>query len=356
MKAWKSSLRWRWPYLLWLLLPLVFWLIFRQVPWNQIWAALRRISLFQLTVLLGLNLAITLLFSSRWWLILAYQGYRRPYLALAAYRLAAFAVSYFTPGTQFGGEPLQVYLLQKRQGVPLETAAASVGLDKIFELLANFTFLAVGLVIIVSGGWLTVGLGPASLGWAALPLGVPLVYLFMLWRAGRLATNGSTSAHQAPLTRLTRGWSEPERRPWQQRAAGLVASAEAQMMSLVCCQPLAVFLILALSGLVWVLSILEYGLLLAFLDTRLNLSQVIVALTAARLAFLTPLPGGLGALEASQALALEALGYPAALGISVSLLMRARDVMFGLVGLWLGAWLARLPVPPAQAGNPVPFT
>ena len=85
----------------------------------------------------------------------------------------------------------------------------------------------------------------------------------------------------------------------------------------------------------------EYMLSLRFLGARVDPLQAVIALTAARLAFLTPLPGGLGALEASQVLALGALGFSPALGISVSLLIRGRDIAFGLIGLWGGAILTR---------------
>ena len=44
----------------------------------------------------------------------------------------------------------------------------------------------------------------------------------------------------------------------------------------------------------------EYILMVNFLGMRLNAIQVFAALTALQLAFLMPLPGGLGALEASR--------------------------------------------------------
>jgi uncharacterized membrane protein YbhN (UPF0104 family) len=58
------------------------------------------------------------------------------------------------------------------------------------------------------------------------------------------------------------------------------------------------------------------------------------------LAFLLGLPGGLGALEASQVLALGWFGQPAAVAISIALLMRGRDLLNGGLGLLLagGTW------------------
>jgi uncharacterized protein (TIRG00374 family) len=84
---------------------------------------------------------------------------------------------------------------------------------------------------------------------------------------------------------------------------------------------------------IWLGMVFEYWLMTYFLGLQLSLMQAVSALTAARLAFLTPLPGGLGTLEASQVLAMQTLGLEPAYGISISLLIRFRDILFGLVGL-----------------------
>jgi uncharacterized membrane protein YbhN (UPF0104 family) len=87
------------------------------------------------------------------------------------------------------------------------------------------------------------------------------------------------------------------------------------------------------SGLLWLALIGEYWLATRLLGLQLNLVQVLSALVAARLAFLTPLPGGVGALEASQVPALEALGLPGVYGLSLSLLLRGRDLLLAGIGL-----------------------
>jgi uncharacterized membrane protein YbhN (UPF0104 family) len=63
--------------------------------------------------------------------------------------------------------------------------------------------------------------------------------------------------------------------------------------------------------------------------------QTLAALTAMQIAFLLPLPGGLGALEASQVFALGAFGQSASAAISLTLLIRARDILIGGIGLLL---------------------
>lgn len=317
-------------FLFWLiLLALLAWAL-QNMPIADIWNTLQELSLLQLVVLVFFNIIIFLLFSSRWWLILRAQGYRLPYFSLSGYRLSAFAISYFTPGTQFGGEPLQVYLLQNRHHIPSSTALAAVTLDKLFEILANFTFLIIGVLLIFNGGLLQ-GLAHAHTvliitGLLSLPLG----YLFALW-AGRFPLTWLVLRLPAQVSNLA----------VLRRGVPLIVSTERQIATLFHHQPLTILWVLFLSGFIWVLLLAEYWLTLRFLGVQLNLMQTIGALTAARIAFLTPLPGGIGALEASQVIAMQALGLHPALGISVSLLIRARDLTLGGIGLWLAAALSK---------------
>ncbi len=104
-------------------------------------------------------------------------------------------------------------------------------------------------------------------------------------------------------------------------------------------KPLELIAAMAFSLLTWIMLVLEYWLMLRFLDLKLAFDETIAVLTTARLAFLTPLPGGLGALEAGQGFAFQRLGFSVAEGLSVGLLIRARDVVFGAFGLVLGSML-----------------
>jgi Lysylphosphatidylglycerol synthase TM region len=77
----------------------------------------------------------------------------------------------------------------------------------------------------------------------------------------------------------------------------------------------------------------EYALIAAFLNIGLDGWQTVAAWTASWLAFLVPMPGGLGALEASQVFALGAFQVSAASAIGVTLIIRARDLLIGGLGL-----------------------
>lgn len=314
----------------WLALPLVLWWSFRNISPREVWVALSSLRLESVLLLVGLNAAILLLLSSRWWLILRTQGYRLAFLPLLGYRLAGFGITYFTPGPQMGGEPLQVYLLHRHQGVPSATAVASVTLDKMVELLANFTFLLGGVATIIAASLFPVS---SSLALLLVPLGLlamPIGYLIALWK-GRL-----------PFTRLFAQISLAfPRINWLQKARSIAFSAESQITQFCKGHPGALVQALLLSFIIWAALILEFGLALRFLGSQLDLPQIIALLTAARFAFLIPLPAGLGTLEAGQMLATQAMGINPVVGISLSLLIRIRDIGLGAFGLWWGGVLSR---------------
>jgi uncharacterized membrane protein YbhN (UPF0104 family) len=79
----------------------------------------------------------------------------------------------------------------------------------------------------------------------------------------------------------------------------------------------------------------------AFLGIRMPLLKTIAAWAAGWLSFLVPLPGGIGALEASQVFVLNRFAIGSAAAISMILMMRGRDILIGGLGLLMagtGSW------------------
>lgn len=322
-----------WTWVLWLVTPLAMWLAWRQVPLERVGEVLQGIKPWQLGLLAALNALILLLFNARWWLILRAQGYSLPYLRLTAYRLAGFAVSYLTPGTQFGGEPLQAALLHRRHRLPVSASIASVTLEKLLELLTNFFFLSVLLLATMKNLAILPDLR-VNLVWPLLGLtSVPLVHLVLLRQGFR------------PFARLSAWLAGWMRNPGFDRVYQLVLEAENQVGAL-CKNHLG---ILSLSFLFsfagWGLAIFEHWLVYASLGLQLSMSQLVLLIAVMRLALLTPLPGGLGALEASQVLALQASGLDPAIGVGAVLWIRLRDLILAVVGAWLGMALSRMVAP-----------
>jgi len=265
------------------------------------------------------------LLTTRWWLILRAQGHLLPYGMLVGYRLAAFGVSYFTPGPQVGGEPLQIYLLRSRHAVAGHVAIAAVAIDRLLDLLANFTFLAGGFLLVLRGGLLAGSVSSEAVWAMSTLLALPASYL--------LALRGGLHPLAWFIARLPDGILH---RGWAARLQHGFTNAEIQAAHFCRTRPLDLVFAMAISVLVWVAMAGEFFLALHFLGARLSISQVVAVLAMARLAFLSPSPGGLGAMEASLIWALPAVGTSSALAVSLGLLIRARDVILGGIGLWWG--------------------
>ncbi len=295
-------------------------LVIRLISLEEIVATLRQLQPWQIGVLLIANGFILATITGRWWVLLRGLGHDIPFWPLFFYRLASFGLSYFTPGPHVGGEMLQVLLVEKGHRVPRSDALAAVALDKAIEFSVNLTFLLLGILAALQWRVVPRESGRQAMGLALALLALPLLYL------------GATVRGVFPATRAV-GWLA---RHWHRIAPAVetLAVSEAQVGRYfrAAPRPFLLALLVTLAG--WAGIIVEYWLMIRFLGVSLTLPQLVTALTAARLSILVMLPAGLGALEAGQAMAYGVLGLDPALGLSASLLIRARDTLLGLSGLW----------------------
>jgi uncharacterized membrane protein YbhN (UPF0104 family) len=242
---------------------------------------------------------------------------------MMGYNLIGFGLSYFTPGPQWGGEPVQIYLVKQRHEVSTAHSIAALTLDKLLAWLSQGTLLLVGLGLLLLNdfgqGWGWQGLGPA-IGLVA----IPTAYLVALWRG------------RQPFTALL--GLLPAR--FKRKGQAVATDAEAQIGDFCRHQTSVFWQGVFLSFVVWPLLLgLEFWLALHFLGVTLNISQVLIILAASRIAMFRPLPAGLGILEASQVLIMPLLGLDPAVGIALSFLIRARDLLMGGFGLLWGTML-----------------
>ncbi len=318
--------------LFWLIALILLISVLLSVPLTDTVGALRRLTMGQILLLVALNGLILALLNLRWWTILCGYGYRLSFTALFGYRLATFGVSYFTPGPHFGGEPLQVYFVEKEQQTPRVTAIAAMTLDKSLELFVNLLFLLTGVILIVQQQLLSGVFAVAVIVVIALLVLLPSSYLLAIGNGRTPLSQAVTALGQANFWRRKAAWHQ--RMHW---AGATVQDSESEIRYFLHKAPLALILALLVSIAAWLLMIGEFWLMVSFLGAPLSPAQLITALTAARIAILLFLPAGLGILEASQVLAFGTIGLNPALGISASLLIRARDIALGSIGLWWGS-------------------
>jgi glycosyltransferase 2 family protein len=294
------------------------------VPLGDIWNTIRGLQLWQIATLFALNLFIYVLITLRWWVIVRAENQRIPYFPLLLVRIAVFGVSYFTLGPHVGGEPLQVFYLQRKYNLNFTHATASVIMDKLLEFLANLVLLAVGLTAILQAGVLsTSGRGSwLSLGGLVILCMWPPIHILFLYQ------------RKYPLSALLR--SLPFLRK-HSKPVRFIAASE-RLAGTFCRRHMPSLLFAAaISVLAGMGMVSEFALIVKFLNIQLSSWQTIAAWTAGWLSLLVPLPGGLGALEASEVFALGIFGVPVALAIGVTLVMRGRDLLIGGLGLLLAS-------------------
>ena len=296
----------------------------RNAPLGEIWSTVRQLQGWQVMSLVGLNLFIYALITLRWWIILRAENKHIAYFPLLLVRIAVFGVSYFTFGPHVGGEPLQVFYLQRKYSLTFTHATASVIMDKLLELLANFFLLAVGLTAILQAGILS---ADGSGSWLGL---IGLVVL-CLWPPIHILL---LSKQKYPVSVFLRSipWIRKDSKPVR-----FIAASE-RLAGTFCRRHLwSLLSATAISLLAGAGMVMEFALITTFLGIELPFWQTVAAWTAGWLALLAPLPGGLGALEASEVFALGAFGVSAALAIGVTLVMRGRDIFIGGAGLFLAS-------------------
>jgi len=306
---------------------LLYW-AWRDVALDMVVSAIGRWGWFQWLLFAVLNLFILAAMCWRWSFILKRMGHPVGFAALVRFRMGANFLSYITPGPQFGGEPFQAYCVVTRHQVPAEAASASVAVDRLLELMGTLLFLSLGGIVVLPS---LVENRAAMLTIVAVMAGVVLVIGVLLHA---LATGG------APLSRLSERAAQWI--GWQKGVPNLVAALQAGERQAAGILTDRLYGWYAFGGLLqWSGFLVELWMIYAFLGTALGLYALVTVAVAARLAFLLPLPGGLGALEAGQMLALTSLGGDPAAAAAACGIMRVRDLV--MVSIGAGAALPVLP-------------
>jgi len=304
------------------ILALLLWWALRKAPLTEIWVAIHHLQWWEIVIILTLNAIFYIVATLRWWIIIRADNKQVPYFPMLGVRVSVFGISYFTLGPQVGGEPLQILALQRRYGLTYTHATATVLMDKLLEFLVDFLMLAIGLTAILRVGVLTEsGLQfSGDLILLAFLILWPPIHLILLYN------------RRYPMSDLVRRIpfinknSKPVRflRVAEQLAGRFCQRHPRRLLAAIG------FSILAGAGM-----LLDYTLMTSFLNIPLPFWKMTAGWMMGWISLLMPLPGGLGALEASQVFTLGKFGFTAATALSLTLLMRGRDILIGGLGLLL---------------------
>jgi putative membrane protein len=259
------------------------------------------------------------------------EGARPGWAALLRMRWIRDAVNALLPVAQVGGDVVRAQLLIRR-GAGAVPATASVSVDLATELVSQFAFAAIGLVVLwqlphqgAAADWAVAAaavLGTMAFGFmAAQRWGLFRLVERLAPKLARRAEHGDRAAMAGLHEAVVRLYREPGRL-WGSGAAHLAS---------------------------WLLGVLETWVALRILGIEAGLAEALVIESLGQLArslgFMVP--GAVGVQEGGFVLACGLFGIPPEQALAFALLRRIRDIALGLPGIAAWRWDAMAAPSPA---------
>ncbi|MFH1650238.1 MAG: lysylphosphatidylglycerol synthase transmembrane domain-containing protein [Candidatus Woesearchaeota archaeon] len=297
---------------------LLMYAIFTKVSFSLLIASFKNITfglvIWFLIASIGIMTALTL----RWNIVLRAKGFKVPFWKLFTYRVVGFGVSYVTPSARIGGEPARAALLTRHK-IPFNDALATVIVDKMIDITMSGIFFILGSLLILA----TLAL-PAQLKYTVYIVGLIILVLVVYFYSRVLnGYNVFTSIFRTlKLHRIER----LKKVSWQ------LERMERKMVSFYGENKMAFLSAIGMSALAWVFMFMEYEVLVQLVGQNFSLYQLFFVFSVVGAATLIPVPMALGVMEAGQGGLFAVLGISAATGVALSLMVRARDLLWTAVG------------------------
>lgn len=279
-----------------------------------------RIQHWQLFLFFSVSVINFTFYSLRWGMILMKLGHAVKLSSLWMHQMAGYAISYITPVARAGGEPIRIFFLTQVEKIRLRDSASSVFTDKYLELIMLVLFGVFGLF-----GAVILDFAPPELQ-LTLSLVAFLLLAFILFFFYRLITG---KGFFAPLARML----PLDRFPRLHNLERKLTKLEDDIITFFQGDRRTLIYALLISALGCAIMVFEYWLVASFFNVHLTITQAFIMMTVSGLAFLMPIPGGVGAFEGSQAIIAPWFGYSPTSFIAIALVIRLRDAVFTLLGL-----------------------
>ncbi len=294
--------------------------LIHEVGWQQIQHSLGMIGWGYLLVIVY-AVSWNLLNTQGWRMALHQEYANQPLLRLLQIRLSGETFNSLLPSGYVGGEPLKAQLLSR--WVPLREAASSVLIAKAAQSIGLVLFVGVGLTLGTQRGQPGLAHHPKTLiALMALCLGI-MIFTFLL-------ASRSLSRIGAWLHNLTG-------HPWLKKQEGKLNALDDSIGAFYREGKLRFLGSTLWHSAGWVAGALEVAIIFRLIGHAVNWREAWYVGAMAQLAAVVGLfaPAGIGLYEGGHYLAAAALGLPPALGVSVALIRRVREIFWNCAGLWI---------------------
>ncbi len=271
-----------------------------------------------LYLLVSVIIMIVLVF--RWKRIMNTLDIKIPFLKLFLYKLSGYAVGYLVPTKKVGVDARTYLLFKEKKIVSSSKGASSVMLDNMLEFAGDIFFAFVGFIVLISFFNISLKLKIALI--AALCASALLVgSFFYSYNRGKHVFSRLIEflrIDRIKVFNLLKNW---------------VKSSEKHNIRFIKNNRKEVFISFLISLSLWILMFIEYKFALKIIGYTVGFKEIFVILTFVSIAYLIPIPAALGVLEASQVSAFSLLGMRPSTAIALSFIVRARDLVWTILGL-----------------------
>lgn len=284
---------------------------------------LKEFSLLKFLILVALSFINFYIYSLRWELIVKalFKDKKVPSSAFFWDRMAGYAISYVTPVAQLGGEPLRIMLIEE-EGVPQKIGASSTIIDKALEISTLIIFISCGILVALLDARVDLSIKIFMAFFAVVMLFLVFWFYYTSMRNIGFFSSIFKFLHLKKISRL---------QPLETKLDGF----EKEMNLFYKHHPKVLWQLLILSIFTILFILAEHFLIAWFMGVRLTFTQAFLASTIPYIAYLMPIPGGLGLLEGGHATIFLLLGVSIN-AFAFVFIIRLRDFIFVALGLIRG--------------------
>ncbi len=259
----------------------------------------------------------------RWQIILKSQGVHHiSFWKLNNYRLVGQGVSFLTPSGKLGGEPVRAGLTSSRENISFEKSLSSVLIDRTIDISSALAFFSIGVMILLLSFVI-----PAAI--ATILVVVCIIALILIITFNYRMLKGKPFFHYLfrflGLSRIKKLEKFEEK----------LVDVEALIIKFYYEDKKYFFYALGISMLSWILMFVEYKIAALMVGHNLTPLQIFLVFSFIGIAYMVPVPMGIGSLEASQITAFSLLGISSAAGLALSFLVRLKDLFIAIIGVAL---------------------
>lgn len=292
-----------------------------------VWAELYAVGVWGLFVVSANVLCSLVAATASWYVLLRSAGILVPLASSAGAYICGYALNYITPVMYLGGEPVRVYLVARRAGVPMARVAATVVVERLLAALSVLAFVSIGIFFVLGSP----GLSPADKRWMEIGLGIAVAFV--------LAVLLSFVRDYRWLSRLITRLAKPfPGRGRTLRAAARVAETEREVYAAFAHRFPHTLLALLLQLASVFFSYLRPQVFLHFTQSPLCTFPQLsfyFTLNFFLTVFLWITPGGVGIAEGGRMGIFSLIGLRPSQALAFSVLFRAAELIVVAVGLYL---------------------